>query len=72
MVNTIKCKLFIEEPEENIIGVEVIERNGCSCSEILTGFYSLGNHVAACRDLVHNCDAEISENKIITITIEDD
>ncbi len=72
MVNTIKCRLFIEDPEENIIGVEVIERNGYSCSEVLTGFYSLGNHVATCKSLVHDCDVEINENKIITITIEED
>jgi len=71
MVNTIKCKLFIEDTEENIIGVEVIERNGCSCSELLTGSFSLGNHVAICRELVHNLDLDVVEEKIITITIEE-
>lgn len=72
MVNTMKCKLFIEDPEENIIGVEVIERNGVSCNEVLSGICSSGNSVATCRDLVNDFDSDVVEGKIITITIEED
>ena len=72
MVNTIKCKLFIEDPEENIIGAEIIERNGVSCSELLTGICGFGNSVAFCRALVHDYDAEVVEGKVITITVEED
>ena len=70
MKNTIKCRLFIENEDDNRIGAEIIERNGKCCSEMISGRGSCGNHFAVVRDIVHNCEMDIDREKIITITVE--
>ena len=40
MKDTIKCRLFIEDNNNNVIGAEIIERNGKWCSEKITGIGS--------------------------------
>lgn len=70
MVNTIKCRLFLENEADNIISAEIIERNGKWCSEKIDGVGSCGNHIAVVRDIVHNCNMEINKEKIVTITVD--
>lgn len=71
MKSTIKCRLFIEDVNDNRIGAEIIERDGKSCSEMINGKGSCGNHIAVVRDIVHNCEMDIDKEKIITITVEE-
>lgn len=70
MKNTIKCRLFIENEDDNRIGAEIIERNGKRCSEMISGVGSCGNHIAVVRDIIHGCEMDIDKEKIITITVE--
>lgn len=71
MTNTIKCRLFVEDTKNNRIDAEIIERNGIQCKEIISGVGSCGNHIAVCRDVVHNCEMDIDKEKIVTITISE-
>ena len=70
MKDTIKCRLFIEDKNDNVIGAEIVERNGKWCSEKIIGIGSCGNHIAVVRDIVHNCEMQIDKEKIISITME--
>lgn len=70
MKSVIKCRLFIEDIDDNRIGAEIIERDGNQCSEVICGKGSCGNHIAIVRDIVHNCEMTIDGEKIITIMVE--
>ena len=70
MKSIIKCRLFIEDINDNRIGAEIIERDGKQCSETICGKGSSGNHIAVVRDIVHNCEIDIDREKIITIMVE--
>lgn len=70
MKSTIKCRLFIENEDDNRIAAEIIERNGKRCSEMMSGASSCGNHIAVVRDIIHGCEMDIDKEKIITITVE--
>ena len=70
MKSIIKCRLFIEDIDNNRIGAEIIERDGKRCSEMICGKCSCGNHIAVVRDIVHNCEMNIDREKIITIMVE--
>lgn len=71
MKSIIKCRLFIEDINDNRIGAEIIERDGKRCSEMICGKGSCGNHITVVRDIVHNCEMDIDREKIITIMVEE-